>query len=420
VALAGFVFTRNLIDFPVYYAAGQSLLSGRTDLYASDFARGAVMDYRYPPFFIVAFAPLSLLPYKAAALLWHLLSTMAISVSVAALGRLIVPSETKRAMVWALAFFAVGPYFVMILHYGNAHLLAIALMFVGFYLGIRRRDVAAATLLALAITVKITPVLALPYFAIKRRFKLVGLVLLMTAALNLTPSFYFGLSRNWELVREWYRHVVAEQEFHETNGPINLSLKGQARRYLTEIDYRDRVDGDTRYAAVNVARLPAGVVNGMWIVVSTAVFAAGLGLIGWSSSKLQVDRAIPERQRIESDGGKVEGLQLGLMICLMLFVGPLTSKIYFVALLWPVVLLASSEYKHTFIRRALVVIAILSSALPLLPGREVQRLLLVAGVDFYLNCSLLGLTAYSVVLERRGTPQSTSQRTPAPRPAKAP
>ena len=44
LALAGLVFIRNLIDFPVYYAAGRSLIAGRSDLYAPDFARGAVMD----------------------------------------------------------------------------------------------------------------------------------------------------------------------------------------------------------------------------------------------------------------------------------------------------------------------------------------------------------------------------------------
>src|ERR1043165_9847486 len=79
VAFAGFAFIRNLIDFPVYYAAGQSLCSGRTDLYAPDFELGRVMDYRYPPFFLLAFWPLWLLPYKVAAYLWYLLGAAEIA-----------------------------------------------------------------------------------------------------------------------------------------------------------------------------------------------------------------------------------------------------------------------------------------------------------------------------------------------------
>jgi hypothetical protein len=75
----GVVFVRNLTDFSVYYAAGRSLLNGRTDLYAPDFARGVVMDYRYLPFVILAFAPLSFAPYPVAAWAWHLLNTAAIA-----------------------------------------------------------------------------------------------------------------------------------------------------------------------------------------------------------------------------------------------------------------------------------------------------------------------------------------------------
>src|SRR5437762_1680300 len=74
VLLLGLIFIRRLIDFPVYYAAGRSLLSGRTDLYAEDFAQGLVMDYRYPPFFLLALIPLWSLPYSVAAYTWYLLS----------------------------------------------------------------------------------------------------------------------------------------------------------------------------------------------------------------------------------------------------------------------------------------------------------------------------------------------------------
>src|SRR5260370_2621975 len=78
IGLLGLLFIRNLIDFPVYYAAGQSLISGRTDLYAPDFALGQVMDYRYPPFFLVALMPLWFLPYSLAAYFWYVLSWLEI------------------------------------------------------------------------------------------------------------------------------------------------------------------------------------------------------------------------------------------------------------------------------------------------------------------------------------------------------
>src|SRR5215467_2572160 len=78
LAALGFVFIRHLVDFPVYYAAGRSLISGRTDLYAPDFASGPTMDYRYPPFFIASLIPLWYLPYGLAAYTWHVLGVVAI------------------------------------------------------------------------------------------------------------------------------------------------------------------------------------------------------------------------------------------------------------------------------------------------------------------------------------------------------
>ena len=395
LALLGIVFVRNLTDFAVYYAAGRSLLSGRTDLYSPDFARGVVMDYRYLPFFILVFAPLALVPYLHAAYVWHLLNTLAIVVTVASIASIYATEPYSRGKVWTVAFLAVVPYYAMALDYGNVHLIATALMFAAFSLALTRRDVPAATLLSLAVTVKIIPALTLPSFAVNRRFRFLGWVFVITAALNLFPSVYFGIAGNWSLVQRWYEHTILRQEFHETNGPINVSLKGQLRRTFTEVDYTRRVDGDDNYAAVNVADLPVQAVDRVWLAVSASSVVGGLVLIWWSSRRRRSVRLQPDLLRLEA-------LQLGLMICLMLFVGPLTSKVYLVALLWPVIAVAIDAWDHAPVRRALIGAAILSSALPLLPGRTVQRWLLVAGVDFYLICVVLGLVVYSLYRRRGG------------------
>jgi len=245
-------------------------------------------------------------------------------------------------------------------------------------------------LLAVAATVKVIPALTLPYFLLKGRFRILGLVAVMTAALTLIPSAYFGPAGNSRLIARWYQHVIAGQEFHETNGPINLSLKGQLRRSFTDVDYTKRVDGDARYAAVNIAALSQSAVDRIWLMLSACLFGAGLVLI-WITSRGRGTRTY--------DGQPLTlgALQIGLLICLLLFVGPLTSKVYLIALLWPVVAVAVAGWDHAATRRTLVVAAILSSALPLLPGRAVQRFLLVAGTDFYLTCVILGLTAFTLV-----------------------
>ena len=393
VAAMGVVFVRNLTDFSVYYAAGRSLLNGRTDLYAPDFARGVVMDYRYLPFFILAFAPLSFAPYPVAAWVWHLLNTAAIALAITSIASMYSGLSYNRTKVWTVAFLVVVPYFAMALDYGNVQLIVTALMFAGLSLSLRGRDLPAAALLAVAITVKIVPALTLPYFAVTRRFTLLGLVLIITAVLNLLPSIYFGVAGNRDLIARWYEHVVVGQEFHEANGPINLSLKGQLQRTFTEVDYTQRVDGDHRYAAVNVAALSTSTVDRAWMAISACLFIGGLVLI-WVSARTSDST---NQEATEGTDVRLAALQIGLLICVMLFVGPLTSKVYLVALLWPVVAVGVVAWDHAAVRRALIVVAILSSALPLLPGRTMQRLLLVAGTDFYVSTAILGLVAFTLM-----------------------
>jgi hypothetical protein len=422
-ALAGLVFTRNLIDFPVYYSAGRSLLEGRTDLYAPDFARGPVMDYRYPPFFLLLFYTLWLLPYKLAAYIWYLFSIIQIAACVVAVKRLVTKQRSGR-IVLGVSILAVSQYFVMILHYGNAHLLAVSLLFAAYYFLAKDRQATAALLMALAITVKITPVLLLPYFAIKRRWKYLFLTTLFLVALNLTPAAYFGLEKNSELIATWYRHVIADQEFHETNGPINLSLKGQLRRYFSEVAYSERVDGDVRYPAVNLFSLPKEKVDRIWVAIATLFFLAVLALLWWRTKA--TGRGRIEGGPNQVSGDRLDPLEFGLLICAMLFVGPLTSKIYFISLLWPVVFLASFAFNSGSkegrrARRVLTLVAILNSVLPLLPGRSTQRLLLVLGLDFYVNLLLMASLLQVLIATRRTSPElSFGRQTPAPQSSRTP
>src|SRR6476659_5969832 len=110
VALVGILFVRGFIDFPVYYAAGRSLLSGRTDLYAPDFALGCVMDYRYPPFFLLAVLPLSLIPYPIAAYVWYLFCAAAVTGCAVIVGRVFDGLRASKTMSVLVAL-AAAQYF---------------------------------------------------------------------------------------------------------------------------------------------------------------------------------------------------------------------------------------------------------------------------------------------------------------------
>jgi len=418
ILVLGFVLSSNLVDFPVYYSAGRSLLSGRTDLYAPDFALGRVMDYRYPPFFLFAVLPLCLIPYPIAAYVWYLFCAAAVAGCAVIVGRVFDGLRASKTMSVLLAL-AVAQYFVMALHYGNAHVIAVFLLFGSLYFFLQRKDLPAAALIALAITIKLTPALLLPYFALKKRWTLLVATSLFVIAINMVPSIYFGFRENNHLLRAWYGHVIESQTFHEDNGPINLSLKGELRRYLSPVDYSQRVDGDVRYPNVNVLDASRETTEQVWMAITGTIFVAVLVFIMWRSRKGMNSEANPQRQLIP--------LELGLMICLALLAGPLTSKIYFVALLWPAACLAdfaktgNHQPAGRIVFRVMAVVAGLNVVLPLLPGRSVQRWLLVVGADFYVNLLMMVTLAYALVIQSRSLrSQSVEPQTLVPSEARTP
>jgi hypothetical protein len=452
LAALGFVFTRHLIDFPVYYAAGRSLISGRTDLYAPDFARGPTMDYRYPPFFIVSLIPLWYLPYGLAAYVWHVLGVVAIvaccwaTSQALSLNRQVsnggVADDLNRwrdrdsTLTWVFTLLGVAQYYIMSLHYGNVQLLVTALLLCAFLLAIlRRHDFAAAPLLALAITIKITPALFLIYFALKRRWRLVMTTTGLVVLLNLAPAAYFGFGANAELIKTWYRHVLVDQEFHEVNGPINLSLKGQLVRSLTRVDYSRRIDGDTAYPAVNIADYSYRNINRFWLALDSTLLVLALIQISRlrGAGKLysrapqaavaphSIDKTRQEHAAIDltpaanriiaSAGASAAGaatatFEIGIVLCLMLLGEPLTSKIYLVALIWPLALVLEMVIRcpdevPRLTRWGAVAVVAANVVLPLLPGRRIQRLLLVLGADFYLTCLVLAILIWALLARRR-------------------
>lgn len=418
ILLLGFVFSSNLVDFPVYYSAGRSLLNGRSDLYAPDFALGRVMDYRYPPFFLFAVLPLSLIPYPIAAYVWYLLCAAAVAGCVVIVSRVFDGLHSSKTMCVFVAL-AVAQYFVMALHYGNAHVIAVFLLVASLWFFLQRKDLPAAVLVSLAITIKLTPALLLPYFALKKRWTLLVATSLFVIAINLVPSSYFGFRENNQLLCAWYGHVIESQTFHEDNGPINLSLKGELRRYLSPVDYSQRVDGDVRYPKVNVLDASRETTDRLWIATAATIFVAVLVFIIWRSTSTIDSEARQKRRMVE--------LELGLMICLALLVGPLTSKIYFIALLWPAACLAdfaatrNHQAAGRIVFRVMAAVAGLNVVLPLLPGRSVQRLLLVVGVDFYVNLLMMGTLAYALVIQSRSLrSQSVEPRTQVPSEARRP
>ena len=198
-------------DVHTYYAAGQSLLKGRIDLYAADFADSAIMDYRYPPFFLILFLPFCLLPYDLVEFIWIWLNIAAVYLTVIALKHgfeIITPNPTRLRLVLFLSFFPSAKYLFMLLQHFNVHLILIGLVFGTFYLLLKQKQILASVLMALAISFKIVLILVLPYFALKKQWLFLLITAVFIVVFSLFPAFYFVFELSFHLLNVWYFHVM--------------------------------------------------------------------------------------------------------------------------------------------------------------------------------------------------------------------
>lgn len=402
LAVVGLILlNRHWVDFNAYYLAGQSFLAGRTDLYAPDFAENVFMDYRYPPLFLLLFLPVWILPQPLAVYFWYWLNLAAVYLT----GR-VVAGELKQAaqgtavkisLILLISFIAVFKYLWMSIRYGNVHLIVVCLLFGAFYFVFKQKDKTAGLLMALAISIKIFPVLTLPYFFIQKKWRFLAVTIGFVFVFNLIPAFYFGFGTNLKLLGDWYRHVIVESEFHDSQGPLNFSLKGQMQRTFTQIDYPARI-ADSSYQNINLFSLKDNQVNLLW-KLAVVFFMVSTLFILWSSSKSPPDNLTEKKIK------RLSLQEFGLMICTMLLVEPYTGTMYFTALFLPLAVLVYSvlteESQASRIHRfALGFILFANCFLPIIPGSDVQRFILVLGLDFYITLYLWCALAYNLLRTR--------------------
>jgi hypothetical protein len=252
-----------------------------------------------------------------------------------------------------------APYVVEEFRYGNAQFFVLALTVAGL-LFLRERPAAAAASLGFAISLKVWPVFFIPYLAVRREWKTVAHTLAFAVFLFLLPSLYFGLSGNFDLLKQWYAQESQTQLGKNEIWFPNQSLRGVLMRYLTIIDYSHVPDSN--YAAVNVAAMDPARVRLLWMTVAGAIYA-GFLLLAY--------------RRRESNGW----LDHGLAFCLLALLEPFTQKYALVILLWPAIAIAGNMNN-----RAVRILMYCATGLvliqPLVPGATAQRLFQVLGLDF--------------------------------------
>jgi Glycosyltransferase family 87 len=373
LAAAWYVAARPM-DFRVYYYGAQGVFAGSRPVYGPSSGLGWPMHYRYPPLFLLLFAPFSWLPLGLSAALWLILKALVLIVLVRTINSTL-PAQDGVA-VWLVPLLLAGPYVVEDFRYGNAQFLVFALTAFSLLLSAKRPPAAGAAL-ALGVAVKVWPLFFVPYLLLRREWKTVQWAAIILVILTLLPSFYFGFGRNVNLLAEWFNQEFRIQTGQDEVWFPSQSLRGVLMRYMTAVDYSQVPDSN--YPAVNAANFPPRTVRIVWFSTASVIYAGFLALVH-------------SRQKREA------WIEAGLAFCLLALLEPFTQKYALVIVLWPAIA-AGRLFART---PSLICLSIgLALIQPIVPGAQAQRFMQALGFDFAAMVVLAVALAWSLRAEPR-------------------
>jgi uncharacterized membrane protein len=182
-------------DFVNYFAGAQAAAHG-TDIYA-EFKRGWgseawAVAYIYPPFFAEALAPLTALGLLAAARIWLLVVQAAFLGALWLLLRINPELSLTGRRLFLLAAFAFMPVYLNV-KFQQVATVWLLLLTASLWAAIRRRDGLGGLLLALATSLKVSPIFLLPLLARLGRWRMaiaggIALVAVTAVTLLLAPG----------------------------------------------------------------------------------------------------------------------------------------------------------------------------------------------------------------------------------------
>jgi hypothetical protein len=315
-------------DYPLWYWAGQQVLSGG-NLYPADL--GKIFDFIYPPLPAVLLAlpawfgkiPL----YVCLSLLNIVAWWMAGQFSNAMTGSGRIPGPWLFAVPGFVTITFVFDQFDL----GQPNLMLLAIMLYGFWLLQRARPWMAGSMFALATAIKVFPLAVLPYLVWRREWKATASTLVFLGLfLFVVPAPFRGFEHNAAELRTWYRGMVgstSEKGFGQRDEQnwswVNQSIIAVTHRLTRPVNYNQDDPGKPA-RTMNFANLDFKTANLVVIAVSLAI---GLGFIAVMP---------PASRRTERSDAE----ELGILFCLMTVASPLARQYYFMWLFFPIAILA--------------------------------------------------------------------------------
>jgi Glycosyltransferase family 87 len=279
--------------------------------WVSGYTPGSILEnqYFYAPTYALLLSPLTFLPYQAALTLWGVIIGGLLFVTVYALARSIGWRPSAMGFLLLVTAASIMTAVRAELFLGQANLFMVACICLAFWARQAGHSRLAGVLLALACVTK-PMLLAVAVFLLwKREFKFAAATFVGFAALLLLPFVWIGTHALGDLLGLWQFYSNQYLSFSE-----NIAPRGMLERLFTVNPF------------VRPLIVAPALASALWLAIAAVVLVVTLSVIA------------PRPLRRD----KRSLLEIGVILCALMLISPLTEPPYLVSLIVP--LFASVSY----------------------------------------------------------------------------
>jgi Glycosyltransferase family 87 len=195
-------------DFSVYYGAAKDIAQGKS-IYFVEYPVGDkdTCSYSYPPFFAMLLIPFTILPLALADFLWLLLSLVLLLRTFHLIDNFLDLNTfftTKTYRLWVFIVLLFSARFILYnFDMSQTTLVLLWGCLESLDLTLKNRPILSGLLLATVISIKLMPLVMLPYFFYRRFFKTGFSTLGFLILLNMGPSVFYGFEGYFSVLNQW-------------------------------------------------------------------------------------------------------------------------------------------------------------------------------------------------------------------------
>lgn len=212
-------------DFDIFILATKDFLQGG-NIYKNTYDNG--FHFFYGAIFSVILSPFTLLPIQVARFIWICLNILALIRTWGLINRYF--DKLKLASKQILWFNIICIIFSAKLvldnfHNGQVTIFLLLLMLEGLRLIEQNKKITGASLIALGISIKLLPLILIPYLLFIKEFKTIAAIIVFFFLFLLLPSVVVGFDHNTFLLSEWW-HLINPTHVEQVIDTAEPALNG--------------------------------------------------------------------------------------------------------------------------------------------------------------------------------------------------